>query len=54
MNQLIFQARQPEPKNSMVESIPFDEGKKLSATSSHPYTQLDLMGLTWVFFEEDW
>lgn len=54
MNQLIFRARLPEPKNNMVESIQFKEDKKLSVTSRHQHTQFDLMGLTWVFFEEEW
>ncbi|HET6517207.1 MAG TPA: hypothetical protein VFG25_03190 [Nitrosopumilaceae archaeon] len=45
--------RQPEPKNNLVEKTPVEEGKKLS-TISHPYTQSDLMGLTWVFSEKDW
>lgn len=52
MNQLILQTRQPEPEKKMVESVPI-EGKKLSTMSQHPFTQSDLMGLTWVF-SEDW
>ena len=54
MNQLKLEVRQPKPKNNLVESIPAEEGKKLSTMSHYPYTQSDLMGLTWVFFEEDW
>lgn len=54
MNQLTLETRQPKPQNSLVESMPVKEGKKLSMTSSHSYTQFDMMGLSWMFFEEDW
>lgn len=52
MSQLILK-RQPEPVNKTVERAPVEEGTKLS-TVFHPYTQSDLMGLTWVFSEKDW
>ncbi|MFB5597909.1 MAG: hypothetical protein ACE5RJ_02680 [Nitrosopumilaceae archaeon] len=54
MNQLTLDTRQPEPQNTLVKSTPVKEGKKLSTISAYPYTQFDMMGLTWIFFEEDW
>jgi hypothetical protein len=53
MNQLTLEMRQPEPENIPVERTPVKEGKKLSRISNKSYTAKDLVGLTWVLFEED-
>lgn len=47
---------QPKPTKSLVESLPVKEGKKLSVDNltqkvSHLCAE-DLMGLTWVLFED--
>ena len=52
MNQLTLETRHPEPQNILVERIPVEE-KKLPK-SAYPFTQSDLMGLTWIFSKEDW
>lgn len=54
MSQLTFETRQPKPQNSLVESIPVKKGSKLSTRTAYPFTPSDMMGLSWIFFEEDW
>ena len=54
MSQLTFETRQPKPQNSLVGRLPVKEGSKLSTKTAYPFTQSDMMGLSWIFFEEDW
>jgi hypothetical protein len=54
MNQLTIETRQPKPQNNLVESMPVKEGNILSIKTTYPFTQSDMMGLSWIFFEEDW
>ena len=54
MNQLTLETRQPKPQNSLVESIPVKEGSKLSTRSAYPFAPSDMIGLSWIFFEEEW
>jgi hypothetical protein len=54
MNQTTLKIRKPKLKNSTVESMHLEEVQKLSTILHYPYTQSDMMGLTWVFFEDDW
>lgn len=50
--QTLIKVRQPEPVENLVESIPVQDGIKLSQTSKNDISWKDLRGLTWIFDEE--
>lgn len=46
---------QPPPAKNLVESLPVKEGKKLhiEIVSRQNTDAMDMMGLSWIFFEDD-
>jgi len=55
MQSLTLKPRQPEPTNILVQS-PVKEREKIhiSLTSRQNTSAMDMMGLSWIFVEEDY
>jgi len=55
MQSLTLKPRQPEPTNSLVE-LPVKEREKIhiSLTTRQNTSAMDMMGLSWVFEEDDY
>ncbi len=55
-SQTLIEVRQPEPTKNLVESIPVQEGIKLSkfqrTALDDPCSWQDMRGLAWLFFED--
>ena len=53
MQSLTLEYRQPEPPKSLVE-LPVKEREKIQSTaSSSNISAIDVMGLSWIFLEDD-
>jgi hypothetical protein len=54
MNQLILESRQPQPQKNLV-VLPVKEREKiqLELVSRQKTCAIDVMGLSWIFLEDD-
>ena len=52
----VYNNWQPEPKESLVEEYPVKEGLNIpnKKQAAAKVTAKDMMGLSWLFFEEEW
>ena len=53
MSQILL-TRQPEPKTTPVNNLLVKEGKKIDDSLIQNITAMDMMGLSWIFNEDEY